>query len=127
MDGAPAYIKAGNVIPVTQYQSYPGYYGYPNVMRSTQYIEATTGFEVTPRLAGQQVLLEVAPWSDNYQGYGQFQTQSAVTSIRANLGEWVEIGAVGESGQNNGVGTFSYSRQSVQNRLHILVKVDSVN
>lgn len=127
MDGAPAYIKAGNVIPVTRYQSYPGYYGYPEVARSTQYIEATTGFEVTPRLAGQQVVLDVAPWSDNYRGYGQFQTQSAITSIRANLGEWVEIGAIDERGQSNGGGIFSYNGQAMQNRLHILVKVDIVN
>jgi len=127
MDGAPAYIKAGNVVPVTQYQTYPGYYGYPNVSRSTQYIEATTGFEVTPRLAGQQVMLDVAPWSDNYRGYGQFQTQSAGTSIRANLGEWVEIGAVNESGQSNGAGALSYNQQSIENRLHILIKVDIVN
>jgi type II secretory pathway component GspD/PulD (secretin) len=127
LDGAPAVIKTGNAVPVTQYQTYPGYYGYPNTTRSTQYVEATTGFEVTPRLAGQQVVLDVAPWSDAYQGNGQFQTQSAATSIRANLGEWVEIGAVNESSQNTGAGVLSYNRQAIENRLHILVKVDIVN
>ena len=127
MDGVPAHIKAGNVVPITNYQVYRDPYGYPYGNRSTQLVEATTGFEVTPRLVGQQVMLDVSPWSDNINSQGQFQTQGANTSIRANLGEWVEIGGVDESGQNSGNTPFAYNRQSGQNNLRILVKVDVVN
>lgn len=126
-DGATAHIKAGNVIPITNYQIYNNGYGYPNETRSTQLVEATTGFAVTPRLVGQQVMLDVSPWSDQYRGQGQLQTQSAETSIRVNLGEWVDLGGVDESGQSSGTGIFSHNRQSTQNNLHILVKVDKVN
>jgi type II secretory pathway component GspD/PulD (secretin) len=127
MDGVPAHIKAGNVVPITNYQVYRDGYGYPYGNRSTQLVEATTGFEVTPRLVGQQVMLDVAPWSDNINAQGQFQTQGANTSIRANLGEWVELGGVDESGQSSGNTVFGYNRQSGQNTLRILVKVDVVN
>jgi type II secretory pathway component GspD/PulD (secretin) len=127
MDGAPAHIKAGNVVPITSYQTYRDGYGNPYENRSTQLVEATTGFEVTPRLVGKEVLLDVSPWSDNINAQGQFQTQEANTSIRVNLGEWVDLGGVDESGQSNGNSTFGYNHQSGRNNLHILVKVDVVN
>lgn len=127
LEGVPAHIKAGNVVPITNYQVYRDGYGYPYENRSTQLVEATTGFEVTPRLVGQQVVLDVSPWSDSIDAQGQFQTQEANTSIRANLGEWVDLGGVDESGQSSGNTPFSYNRQSGQNTLHILVKVDVVN
>jgi type II secretory pathway component HofQ len=126
LEGATAYIKAGNTYPVTNYQIYPGGYGYPSVNQSTQFIEATTGFAVTPRLVGQQVILDVSPWSDRFNGQGQIQTQEAQTSIRANLGEWVDLGGVDESRQSSGNSSFSSSRQAGQNNLHILAKVDVV-
>lgn len=127
LEGVPAHIKAGNVVPVTNYQVYRDPYGYPYANRNTQLVEATTGFEVTPRLVGQQVILDVAPWSDRFNEYGQIQTQDANTTIRANLGEWVDIGGIAESGQSSGNQPLGYSRQSGKNNLHILVKVDQVN
>jgi len=127
LEGVPAHIKAGNAVPITNYQVYPDAYGYPYQNRSTQYIEATTGFEITPRLAGQQVELEAAPWSNRFNYQGNIETQSANTTIRANLGEWVELGGVAESGQSDGTSTFGYNREAVRNDLRILVKVDRVN
>jgi type II secretory pathway component GspD/PulD (secretin) len=127
LEGVPAHIKAGNIVPITNYQTYRDGYGYPYESRSTQLVEATTGFEVTPRLVGQQVMLDVSPWSDNINAQGQFQTQEANTSIRANLGEWVDLGGVNENTQSSGNTPFGYNNQSGQNNLHILVKVDRVN
>ena len=127
LEGQTAHIKVGNTVPITNYQIYPGAYGYPGVSQSTQLVEATTGFEVTPRLVGQQVVMDVSPWSDRFNGQGQLQSQSAQTTIRATLGEWVDLGGVDESGQSAGNSTFSYNRQSRQSNLHILVKVDLVN
>ncbi len=127
LEGETAHIKVGNTYPITNYQVYPGGYGYPAVTQSTQLVEASTGFEVTPRLVGQQVVMDVSPWSDRFNGQGQIQSQEAQTTIRANLGEWVDLGGVDESGQSAGNTTFSYNRQSRQNNLHILVKVDLVN
>jgi type II secretory pathway component GspD/PulD (secretin) len=127
LEGATAHIKVGNVVPITNYQVYPGGYGYPGVSQSTQLVEATTGFAVTPRLVGQQVEMNVSPWSNRFNGQGQIQTQAAETTIRVNLGEWVDLGGVDESGQSSSNGMFSYNRQSSLSNLHILVKVDVVN
>lgn len=127
LEGVPAHIKAGNVVPITNYQAYQDGYGYAYQNRSTQLVEATTGFEVTPRLVGQQVEMDVAPWSDRFNHQGNIDTQSANTTIRANLGEWVDLGSVAESGQSRGSTNFGYNRQYEQNTLHILVKVVKVN
>lgn len=102
LEGAPAHIKAGNIIPITSYQTYRYAYDYPYQNRSTQLIEATTGFEVTPRLVRQQVMLDVSPWSDTINAQDQFQTQEASASIRANLGEWVDLGGVNDNSQSSG-------------------------
>ncbi len=125
LDGQTAHIQAGNVYPVTTY--YQDYLGAPVVSQSRQYKDATTGFAVTPRLAGHQVSLDVSPWSDRLTPQGNLQVLEAETSIRANLGEWVEIGGIDETERISSGGVFNYNNQSSQNSLRIMVKVDVVN
>ena len=127
-EGMAAHIQAGNAIPVTTYQSYGGDRGgYWSSAQSTQYIQATTGFAVTPRLSGNQVTLDVAPWSNRLNNGGQFETQDAETTVRANLGEWIEIGGIDESSQNMNRNFSAYQTETTQNRLKILLRVDKVN
>jgi hypothetical protein len=127
MEGNPAYIKTGSTYPTQNVQIYNSGYGYPAVSTSTEFIEATTGFAVTPRLAGQQVILDVSPWSDKMNKRGQIQTQDAQSTIRMNLGEWVELGGIGENSNSSTTGNLSTIRQTSRNQLHILVKVDQVD
>jgi hypothetical protein len=116
MEGAPARIKIGNVYPRQNFSAF----GYPT---TTEFTEATTGFEVTPKLVGQQVILSVAPWSDKMNGRGQIETQNAQATIRINLGVWVELGGVNENSNNTATNT----REIDKNQMHILVKVDRVD
>jgi hypothetical protein len=120
LEGVAAHIKAGNVYPR---QNFSGY-GYPT---TTEYTEATTGFEVIPRLVGQQVILSVSPWSDKMNGRGQIETQNAQSTIRVNLGEWVELGGIGETNIGSSNSALVNTRQVGESRMHILVKVDRVN
>lgn len=118
LDGIPAHIKAGNIYPR---QNFSGY-GYPT---TTDYTEATTGFEVIPRLVGQQVTLSVSPWSDKMNGQGQIGSQNSQSTIRINLGEWVELGNIGENSRSSG--TAVNTRQTGNSQMHILIKVDRVD
>lgn len=120
MEGVPAHIKAGNAYPIRNFSGY----GYPT---TTEYTEATTGFAVTPRLAGQQVILSVSPWSDKMNGRGQIETQNAQSTIRINLGEWVELGGVGENSNSSSNSALVNTRQIDKSQMHILVKVDRVD
>jgi hypothetical protein len=120
LEGVPAHITVGNAYPQ---QNFSGY-GYPT---TTEYTEATTGFEVIPRLAGQQVILSVSPWSDKMNGRGQIETRNAQSTLRINLGEWVELGGVGEISNSSTNGSLVNTRQTGESRMHILVKVERVD
>jgi type II secretory pathway component GspD/PulD (secretin) len=58
--------------------------------------DIATGFEVVPRLAGGEVLLEVAPQREvaGTVTRGSVEVQRAASTIRARLGEWVELAGV---------------------------------
>ena len=119
MEGVPAHIKAGNIYP----RQFSSSYGYAT---ATDFTEATTGFAVIPRLAGEQVILSVSPWSDKMNGRGQIETQNAQSTIRINLGEWVELGGIGENTSNTNSALVN-TRQVGESQMHILVKVDRVD
>jgi type II secretory pathway component GspD/PulD (secretin) len=127
LEGNTAYIKAGNTYPIQNVQIYNSGYGYPAVSTSTQLIDATTGFAVTPRLAGQQAILDVSPWSDKANAQGQLEIQSAQSTLKFNLGEWVELGGIDESSQNSAIGNLANNMQTSETRLRILVKVDKAD
>ena len=138
LEGNTAHITAGNIYPIENYQIYGygyGYgYGYPVVSSTTEFVNATTGFAVTPRLAEQhpisakqQVILDVSPWSENVNGQGQLETHNAQSTIRINFGEWVELGGIDENSHSSINRNLATIRQTNQNRLHILIKVDKAN
>jgi len=116
LEGMPAHIKAGNIYPGQYYSNY-------NYSSATEPAEATTGFEVIPRLTGNQVVLSVSPWSDRMNGRGQIETRNAQSTIRINLGEWVELGGIGENTSSTNSALVN-TRQVGESRMHILVKVD---
>lgn len=121
LEGQSAQIEIGAQIPVPT-QSYYGY-GYSE---SIEYRPATTGFAVTPRLSGGEVILELSPWSDRLRRdrFGGIDTQSAHTVIRAALGEWVEIGGLAETSmfEERGLASRHYSTRSQQNRIFLKVE-----
>ncbi|MGZ5044471.1 MAG: secretin N-terminal domain-containing protein [Methylobacter sp.] len=119
MEGVPAHIKAGHIYP----RQFSSSYGYAT---ATDAAEATTGFAVIPRLAGNQVILSVSPWSDRMNGRGQIETQNAESTIRINLGEWVELGGVGENTSSTNSALVN-TRQVGKSQMHILVKVDRMD
>ncbi|MDD5580290.1 MAG: hypothetical protein PHY16_13540 [Methylobacter sp.] len=126
-EGSPAYIKAGSTYPITTTQTYGSGYGYPSVATNTEFIDATTGFAVTPRLAGEQAILDISPWSDTVNARNQIQTQNAQSTLRVKLGEWIELGGIDENNQSSGNRNLSRMRQTGENKLHILIKVDKAD
>jgi len=124
LDGKSAYIKTGKIHPVENTQLYYSEYGRPIISSNTQLIEASTGFLVTPRLSGKQVTLEVTPWSDKMNNDGAISTQSGHSTLRVNLGQWVEIGGVDQHSQQSSTGTLSHAYSTANQSTKILIKVD---
>ncbi len=136
LEGNTSHITVGKTYPTQNVQIYnSGYgYGYPDISITTEYVDATTGFAVTPRLIEQnpssekqQVILEVSPWSENVNTRGQLENQNLQATIKINLGEWVELGASNENANVDTVGKRTVTRQTNQKKLHILVKVDKAD
>lgn len=77
--------------------------------------DTATGFEVIPRIAGSQVVLEIAP---------QRGRQALVTTVHARLGEWVELGGISESSarDDRGIASESGRRTSVSRRVWVKVE-----
>ena len=87
LEGGRAYIAAGESRPL---QLRDGV-----VIR-----EASTGFEVVPRLAGRMVILEIAPQRQSQAARpGRIEHVGASTTVRARLGEWVELAGIDVAGE----------------------------
>lgn len=76
LDGGRALIHAGESRPIAQPQH-------------TVIQEVATGLEVVPRLAGDQVMLDIAP-----QREARDAVQRVATTLTTRLGVWTEIGGV---------------------------------
>jgi hypothetical protein len=91
--------------------------------------DIATGFEVVPRVAGSEVILEVAPrrQSPGAAGsVGSVRTLGSATTVRARLGEWVALAGVDEASVREERGLASRSRRGGESSRRIWVKVEEV-
>lgn len=91
--------------------------------------EATTGVEVTPRLAGDTVILDVAQRRESFgpQGSGTMQAQGLGTSVSGRLGEWIELGSIAATGQSTAQGISGHSTRHAYAAGRIWIKVEELS
>lgn len=126
LDGQSATIVFGEQIPLPA----PAITGYGFIVNpGIEYREASTGFTVTPRLTGDQVVIEIAPWSDRVsrEGGGLLDTQAAHTTLEATLGEWVEIGGQMETRSQHDSGLLAHRYSTRTETGRILIKVEDLD
>ena len=124
LEGTAAHIKVGRHQPISHTQIYYSAFGERIVNQQTQLVEASTGFIVLPRLNGEQVLLEISPWSETRQDNGNIEKQEVTTILKTYLGEWIEIGAMNQQHNSEAIENLSYQQESQTKKLRILVKVE---
>lgn len=88
--------------------------------------DIATGFEVVPRVAGSEVILEVAPQRQSPGAAGSVRTLGSATTVRARLGEWVALAGIDESSAREARGLASRSRRGGESSRRIWVKVEEV-
>ncbi len=91
-EGSEAYIHTGSEIPY----AISGLAGRRVTGGGVEYKAATSGFYVLPRVRGDNVFLEVSPFSMSVGTDGGIDTRSANTTITGPIGEWLMIGGVSE-------------------------------
>lgn len=125
LEGQAAHIQIGQIRPIDNVMIYGSGYGYSGVDIHTRMQEASSGFAVIPRLqANNEVLLDITPWSERFLRNGAITGQQIQTSIKARLGEWIEIGGITHSQktQRQGFSGMNYTTRNHESR--ILIKVE---
>ncbi len=88
--------------------------------------DIASGFEVVPRVAGREVILEVAPQRQSPGAAGSVRTLGSATTVRARLGEWVALAGIDETSVREERGLASRSRRGGESSRRIWVKVEEV-
>jgi type II secretory pathway component GspD/PulD (secretin) len=89
--------------------------------------DLASGFEVTPRMSGDQVFLDIAQQRETPGAQpGSVQGQRLVTTVTTRLGEWVEIGGTASSATRDERGIASASRMRAAESRRVWVKVEEL-
>lgn len=126
LEGNSAFIRAGQSMPHRDRTVYRDARGATVVEDSTTYRDVSSGFYVLPRISGDRVTLEINPQRNTVGERGTVNVQQAATTLSGRLGEWVELGGIGQQGTFRGSGTVYSTRQSRSDRRSIFVKVEEI-
>ncbi len=126
VEGRPAFIQAGKVIPVPQQQTIIA--GSRVIVQdTTSYQDATSGFYVLPRVSGNQVTLEINPQRNTVGDHpGEINIRRMNTVVSGRLGEWLEIGGVSEERSDERSGTVYSTRSLNTEQQRVLLKVEEL-
>ena len=99
LEGRSAFVQSGADVPVPQrrvVRSIVNGRVVDQVVDDVHYRAADTGFQVTPRVSGDVVTLEVAPQREAFVhgGRGAVEVQRVVSTVSGRLGEWIELASV---------------------------------
>ena len=78
---------------------------------------------MTPRVNGMQVVLDIEQ-QDEQVVNGNVQTQRLTTQVSGPLGEWIQLGGVGESASTQQRGILSRQYSTHSDERSIWVKVE---
>ena len=122
-DGATATVYVGLSAPVVLGSPVHGGVRHREVVG---YREMFTGMQVTPRISGQRVTLEIQTHRDRPAGdlSGEVQTQQIRTRVQGRLNEWIEIGGILTTAQRADSGlTHGQSGRMVKQR-QVFIRVE---
>ena len=127
LEGGRATIAAGQSRPLRQRQVIQTPSG-PMVQETTVIQDASTGFDVVPRLTGGNVILEIAPQRENFApGHsGAIQGERVASTVSGRLGEWFELGGTSSSSSRSEGGILSSRGRTAAGDRRIWVKVEEI-
>jgi type II secretory pathway component GspD/PulD (secretin) len=123
LEGNAAFIATGTSVPIVTAFAVGGGKR-PFVAGAVENRNLQRGFMVTPRVNGDQVILEISQQDERVGGNG-IQSQSLNTQVIGRLGSWLQLGGVSESSSSSSSGLLSRSYSTGGNELSVWVKVDA--
>ena len=129
MEGREAFVSVGQSIPVRGREVRRTLVGgkvVEQVVDSTQYRDIATGFYVLPRVSGDRVTLDISPQRESLsrQVPGGVSVQGMVTTVSGRLGEWIEIGGIGQDASGQQTVLLGRSASATRDSRRVQVKVD---
>ncbi|HHV48312.1 MAG TPA: hypothetical protein GXX56_05025 [Rhodocyclaceae bacterium] len=130
VDGGQAFIQVGRSLPLPLRQAVIGPGG-AMVQESIVYHDVGSGFYARPRVNGERVTLDISQHNDRQTGRrhgapGAIATQELSTTVSGRLGEWIELGGVGQQQVQRQGGGFSVGTAQVSEARSIWLKVEAV-
>lgn len=126
LEGSETFIATGQSAPVATTQVAQGW-GSPNVVQTTEFRNASTGFYATAHLSGDRVTLDLAPQQQRFSGpeaRRTVETAGLTTRVSGRLGEWIGVGGASETGGSTTAGLLVWGRSSSGSRYTVWVKVE---
>ena len=127
LEGEPAFIQSGLSVPISNPNTIITRNGVI-VHDTVEYKDATSGFYVLPRINGNRLTLMVTPQlsSVNSGQIPTFNIQNVQTTVTGQLGEWIEIGGIGQSSRENRQSILSGNMSNTQETRTVLIKVEGI-
>ena len=128
MEGQWASIRVGQSIPqvVQQYRHSPSG---STVEHRIEYRDMDSGFEVRPRMSGDEVTLEIRPFRANlsHSDVGIIEQQSVSTTVSGKLGQWLVLGGHNEQQKQDEHGIVYSTSEHNELLSNIRLKVERIN
>lgn len=127
LEGNPAFIRVGESLPVpsrTVVQTPRG----ARIVEGIEFRDVTTGFYVLPRVSGDRVTLKMSPQREapGAQGAGSVEFQHMATTVSGRLGEWIDLGGVGQDRAEQGSDIGSHTVGATLDQRRVFVKVEEI-
>jgi len=131
LEGSSAFIRVGESRPVPSRQVVRTVINgqiVDRVVESTEYRDAATGFSVRPRLQGDIVTLDISPQRDSFDDRrrGSVNVQQVTTTVSGRLGEWIDLGGVGDSRSDERSVLLGRSSGRIEGRRGVQVRVEEL-
>ena len=127
LEGNPAFINAGQLIPIRN-QTTVVTSGAVVVQDNIEYRNVSSGFYITPKLRGDNVVLTVSPRFAqlNQNEKNVINVQNIDTTVHGKLGEWISLGGIDQSLRASDKRNLINKKQYNEEKSSILIKVDEI-
>lgn len=129
LEGNRALVHDGQSVAVPQRQIVQSQWG-TRVIDSTRYQETGRGFYVLPRVSGGRVTLEITAQNDSIipdtGKYPIMRIQQTSSTLSGRLGEWMEVGGIGQQNENDATTISTRSVSQAHEQRSILIKVEEI-
>jgi len=129
MEGREAFVRISQSVPVRERQVQRTVVSgrvVEQVVEGAQYRDVASGFYVLPRVSGDRVTLDVSSQRESLsrRAAGNVNVQSLDTTVSGRLGEWMEIGGVGQDASGQQAVLLGRSVTASRDSRRVLIKVE---